>query len=86
MIGPGRLGPVFARVEYLRLAMIDLASDRACEHVAGNEGGTWMGMRRRCAAGWIGDDKADKALTGNVGYRLLEGRRDRLTIVRRGLG
>jgi hypothetical protein len=32
------------------------------------------------------EEKADKALTGNVGYRLLKGWRDRLTIVRRRLG
>ena len=86
MIRVGRLRPALARAEHLRLAVIHLASDRAREDVAGDEGGARVVMRPRCAAGWIFDDKADKALAGNVRYRLLEGRRDRLTILRSRLG
>ena len=86
VIRAGRLRPALARAEHLRLAVIHLASDRAREYVAGDEGGTWVVMRLRCAAGRIVDDKADKALAGNVRYRLLEGRRDRLTFLRSRLG
>src|SRR4051812_22290457 len=86
MIRVGRLRPALAGAKHLRLAVIHLASDRAREYVAGDEGGTWVVMRLRCATGRIVDDKADKALAGNVRYRLLEGRRGCLTLLRSRLG
>src|SRR5262249_20326053 len=46
VIRAGRLGPVLARVEHLRLAVIHLASDRTREYVAGDEGGLGVVMRR----------------------------------------
>jgi hypothetical protein len=75
----GRLGPAFASVKHLHLAVIHLAADRPREHETSDERGAWVMMRRRRAARWIADDDADKALAGNVRYHLPEGRGDRLT-------
>ena len=69
---PGKLGPALAGAICRHRPVVDLASDRTLQDRRVDEGGAWMGMRRRRAARLVLHEHAAHALARHVRQRLVE--------------